>query len=373
MRRTVSLVAAAATVAVGLAACSSTPSTTTPSNSASPTASSSSSGPEVAVLLPDSKSSARWETEDRPLLAAAFQAANVTYSIVNAEGSAATQTTQAQAAISAGAKVLLLVNLDSGSGAAIENTAAAAGVKVIDYDRLTLGGSAAVYVSFNNVTVGKLQGQGLVDCINKLGLSKPVVAEVNGSPTDNNATLFAQGYNSVLDPLYANGTLVKGPNQSVPNWDNQQGATIFEGMLTANPKIGAVLTANDGLGGAVLSILQKNNLQGKVPFTGQDATVAGLQNVLMGYQCGTVYKAIKAEANAAAAAAIAILKGNSPAVNGTVHDSQANKDVPSVLLTPVWVTTANIESTVIADQFVKVSELCTPGAIAAKCAQYGVK
>ena len=372
MRRTVSLVAVAATAALGLAACSSTTNTTSPSTSTSASASTSSSGPEVAVLLPDSKSSARWETADRPLLAAAFQAANVTYSIVNAEGSAATQTTQAQAAISAGAKVLLLVNLDSGSGAAIESTAAAAGVKVIDYDRLTLGGSAAVYVSFNNVTVGKLQGQGLVDCITKAGLTKPVVAELNGSPTDNNATLFAQGYNSVLDPLYANGTYVKGPNQSVPNWDNQQGATIFEGMLTANPKIGAVLTANDGLGGAVLSILQKNGLQGKVPFTGQDATVSGIQNILMGYQCMTVYKPIKLEAEAAAAAAVALVQGQTPVTNGTVQDTQANKAVPSNLLTPIAVTTANIESTVIADGFVKVSDVCT-GAVAAACTKYGVK
>jgi D-xylose transport system substrate-binding protein len=371
MRRTVPLVAAAAVAAMGLAACSSS---TTPaaSSPAAGSPSASSSGPEVAVLLPDSKSSARWETADRPMLTAAFQAANVTFTISNAEGSAATQATQAQAAISAGAKVLLLVNLDSGSGAAIEKTAAAAGVKVIDYDRLTLGGSAAVYVSFNNVTVGKLQGQGLVDCVTKLGYTKPTVAEVNGSPTDNNATLFAQGYNSILDPLYANGTYIKGPNQSVPNWDNQQGATIFEGMLTAHPTIKAVLSANDGLGGAVLSVLQKNNLQGKVLFTGQDATVTGIQNILMGYQCMTVYKPIKLEAEAAAAAAIALVGGQTPVTNGTVQDTMAHVAVPSNLLTPIAVTTANIESTVIADSFVKVSDVCT-AAVAAKCTQYGIK
>jgi D-xylose transport system substrate-binding protein len=372
MRRSVPLVATAAAGLIALTACSSSSTGSTSSNSPAASSSSSSSGQQtVGVLLPDTQSSVRWESYDRPFLQAAFTAAGVKAIIDNAGGSAATQATQAQQMISQGAKVLLLVNLDSGSGAAIERTAAAAGVKTIDYDRLTLGGSASVYVSFNNVTVGKLQGQGLVACLKAKGYTKPKVAEVNGSPTDNNATLFAQGYNSVLDPLYANGTYTKGPNQSVPQWNNQQGGVIFEGMLTTNPDIKGVLSANDGLGGAVLAILKKNNLQGKVPFTGQDATVAGMQNILLGYQCMSVYKPIKIEANAAAAAAIALLHGQSAATNGTVEDSTTHKMVAAVLETPIAVTTANMESTVVADGFDTAAQICV-GPVAAACTKYGI-
>ncbi|MEA2194738.1 MAG: D-xylose transport system substrate-binding protein, partial [Solirubrobacteraceae bacterium] len=187
--------------------------------SGSSSSSSSSGGTKagkVAVLLPDSKSSVRWETVDRPFLKAAFDKAGVTSEIQNAEGDKSAQQQQAEQAITNGAKVLLLVNLDSGSGAAIEANAKSQGVKVIDYDRLTLKGSSDYYVSFDNEAVGKLQGQGLVSCLGSA--SKPAVAVLNGSPTDNNATLFANGYNSVLNPLYSSGKLKKGPNQSVPDW-----------------------------------------------------------------------------------------------------------------------------------------------------------
>jgi D-xylose transport system substrate-binding protein len=369
MRKSLGVVAIAVAGGLALAGCSS--SSGGAGSSPTTSATSSSGQIQVGVLLPDTQSSVRWETYDRPFLAAAFQAAGVKYLIENALGSAATQATQAQQMISEGAKVILLVNLDSGSGAAIEKNAASAGVKSIDYDRLTLGGSASVYVSFNNVTVGVLQGQGLVKCITAKGYQKPVVAELNGSPTDNNATLFAQGYNSVLDPLYANGTYVKGPNQSVPAWNNQTGATIFEGMLTTDPHINAVLSANDGLGGAVLSILKKNNLQGKVPYTGQDGTVAGMQNILLGYQCMSVYKPIKIEADAAAAAAIALLRSQSLAVNGSVTDTTTHKQVQAILETPIAVTTANMEATVVADGFDTAAQICV-GAVAVQCTKYGI-
>jgi len=195
-------------------------------------ASTSSSGgkaQKVGVLLPDTKSSIRWESFDRPLLAEAFKAAGVPVTIENAQNDKSTQQQQAEQLITNGAKVLLLVNLDSGSGAAIEANAQSRGVKVIDYDRLTLKGSAAYYVSFDNVKVGELQGQGLVDCLGDSGT--PNIAELNGSPTDNNATLFKQGYDSKLDPKYAAGW-VKVDDQSVPDWDNQKGGQIFEQMLT---------------------------------------------------------------------------------------------------------------------------------------------
>ena len=199
-RKQLVLGAAALALAVPVAACGSDNSDKGDSGSSS---SSSKSKGSVAVLLPDSKSSTRWETVDRPFLKKAFDAAGVKSTITNAEGDKSAQQQQAEQAITNGAKVLLLVNLDSGSGAAIAANAKSQGVKVIDYDRLTLKGDSDYYVSFDNEKVGKLQGQGLVDC---LGSKKGAqIAELNGSPTDNNATLFANGYNSVLDPKYASG------------------------------------------------------------------------------------------------------------------------------------------------------------------------
>src|SRR4051794_2901017 len=202
------------------------------SSSSSSSSSGSSGGAKpgkVAVLLPDSKSSVRWETVDRPFLKKAFDAAGVENEIQNAEGDKSAQQQQAEQAITNGTKVLLLVNLDSGSGAAIAANAKSQGVKVIDYDRLTLKGDSDYYVSFDNEEVGKLQGQGLVDCPS--GASKPAVAVLNGSPTDNNATLFKQGYDSVIGPKFKSGAWTKVADQSVPDWDNQKALTIFEQML----------------------------------------------------------------------------------------------------------------------------------------------
>jgi D-xylose transport system substrate-binding protein len=328
---------------------------------------------KVAVLLPDTQSSVRWETADRPLLKQAFDAAGVPVEIQNAQGDKSTQQQQAEQAITNGAKILLLVNLDSGSGAAIENAATARGVKVIDYDRLTLKGKADYYVSFDNVKVGELQGQGLVDCLQKKGVAKPRIAELNGSPDDNNATLFAQGYNSVLDPLYKDGKATKVADQSVPDWDNQQALTIFEQMLQkTNNGIDGVLAANDGLGNSVVSALKSRKLK-QLPVTGQDATLQGIQNILTGDQCMTVYKAIKAEADAASKLAIALATGSQPPaglVNGKVNDTA--RDVPSVLLTPVAVTIDNINDTVIKDGFIKPSELCA-GKFADACQKAGIQ
>lgn len=321
---------------------------------------------QVAVLLPDSKSSVRWETQDRRFLADAFKAAGISASIVNAEGDAQKQASQAETALANGAKVILLVNLDSGSGASIEAAAKAKGAQTIDYDRLTLKGSAAYYVSFNNVAVGRLQGEGLVAALKASGKysQHPVIAELNGSPTDNNATLFKQGYDSVLNPLYKNGTFKKGPDQSVPAWNNQTALTIFEQMLakTSN-KIDGVDAANDGLGNAVVSALKNHKLP-QIPVTGQDATAQGVQNVLAGDQAMTVYKAIKAEANAAAALAISLIKGGSPAgVNAKTFDGV--RQVPSALLVPVAITKSNY-TLLFTDGFLKKSDVCI-GAYAKFC------
>jgi D-xylose transport system substrate-binding protein len=338
-------------------------------SSSSSSSSSSSGGGDMkaAVLLPDSKSSVRWETVDRPLLKKAFEDAGVEVTITNAEADKSAQQQQAEQAITNGAKVLLLVNLDSGSGAAIAANAKSQGVKVIDYDRLTLNGDSDYYVSFDNEAVGKLQGQGLVDCLG--GGSGQTVAELNGSPTDNNATLFANGYNSVLDPLYKSGKLTKGPNQSVPDWDNQKALTIFEQMLqkTGN-KIDGVLAANDGLGNAVISALKARKLP-QIPVTGQDATLEGIQNILNGDQCMTVYKAIKKEADAASGLAISLLKGETPDTSDTIDNG--TKEIPAIFEKPVAVTKDSIKDYIGEPDFPTKAQICA-GDVAAACKDAGL-
>ncbi|WP_119729982.1 sugar ABC transporter substrate-binding protein [Thermomonospora amylolytica] len=321
---------------------------------------------KVGVILPDTKSSVRWESFDRPYLEQAFKAAGVQYDIQNAEGSTQRFQTIADQMLTSGVTVLMITGLDSNSAAAVTRKAQQQGVQTIDYDRLTLGGVSSYYVSFDNVKVGEELGKGLQKC---LGDKQANIVYLNGSPTDNNATLFAQGAHSVLDKV---PTYKKVAEQAVPNWDNQRAATIFEQMWTQqNGEIDGVLAANDGLGNAAVSILKKNKAAGKVPVTGQDATLQGLQNVLDGSQCMTVYKPIKQEADAAAKLAISLLKGEKPQTNGTTKDTQASRDVPSVLLTPIGVYKENVKQ-VVDDGFVKKEELCA-GAYADKCKEAGIQ
>jgi D-xylose transport system substrate-binding protein len=324
--------------------------------------------PKVGVILPDTKSSARWETADKPLLEQAFKAAGVQYDIQNAQGDKTQFQTIADQMITAGANVLMIVNLDSGTGKAVLDKAKGQGVATIDYDRLTLNGGAQYYVSFDNVAVGKLQGEGLAKCLEAKGKNTANIVYLNGSPTDNNATLFKQGYDGVLSKMTQ---YKKVADQSVPDWNNQQAGTIFEQMWTKEDgKIDGVLAANDGLGNAAIAILKKNQANGEVPVTGQDATVQGLQNILNGDQCMTVYKAIKKEADAAAQLAVGLAKGEKPAAPNTLKDPESGKDVPSVLLQPVAITIDNIND-VVADGYVKKEELCA-GSFASKCADAGV-
>jgi D-xylose transport system substrate-binding protein len=332
----------------------------------------------IGVLLPDTTTSARYESFDRPYLQKAFEAAGLTskdYKIDNAQGSAQTMQTQAEADITQGASVLLVDAIDSGSGAAIEANAASKGVKVIDYDRLVKGGTPGrVYVSFDNVKVGQLIGQGLVDCNTSWNVSKPNVLVMDGDPTDNNATLFAQGYNGVLKTYFDNGTYVKVA-EPAGTWTPSVAATTFDQQYTAHPNINSIITPNDDNANAVISSLQKLNIPAKkVPTTGQDASLSGLQNILKGYQCGTVYKPIYLEAQGAAAVALYLRAGQTPPaslVNGTTQDTTANTQVPSALLTPLWVTTQNMEATVVKDGAVKVSDLCI-SSLASACSAAGI-
>ncbi|MBW4030769.1 MAG: sugar ABC transporter substrate-binding protein [Acidobacteria bacterium] len=344
----------------------------------------------IAVILPDTVSSTRYTQFDAPYLKRAFKAAGLSpkqYMVQNAQGNPQTQYTDAQADIAKGAKVLVLDPLDSTTGAIIEAYAKARGVKVIDYDRLTLGGARSYYVSFNNVAVGTLIGKGLVSCVSAWGVANPTVFVMKGAPTDNNATLFAQGYNAVLATQKSYKLIPEGTG----TWTPSVALTDFQGAYTANPGINAVVTPNDENAAPIIAYLQSKGLSPKkIPFTGQDATLTGFQNIISGYQCGTVYKPIWLEAQAAAALAIYLRAGiKVPAglANGTATDTSATiaslKRVPAVLLTPTWVTAAMVQKTVIKDKVISAKALCTAQtptvagstqpSFAADCKTYGIK
>ena len=310
---------------------------------------------KVCALLPDTTSSTRYTLFDAPYLKKAFRAAHVPAQVLNALNDPQKQKSQAQQCLAKGAKVILLDQLNAASGKAITNLAVSQGAKVIDYDRLVVGSKASYYVSFDNVRVGRLMGTGLVAALKAKGKygSNPVVGRLNGGITDNNAHLFRQGYNSVLNPLYKNNTFKKpqGDDQYT-DWDAIKGRQIFDQMLARNgTKIDAMIAANDGLAGAVVASLKAHGLS-PIPLTGQDATPTGVQFILAGWQTGTVYKSVKREAAAAAAAAIAILKHKKvPGVNGKISGTK------SILLTPVWVTKKNYKL-LFRDGFLKKKQVC---------------
>lgn len=332
---------------------------------------------KIGVLLPETTTSARYTSFDAPYLERAFSEAGMSpddFIITNAQGDEATELTQAQSAISQGATVLVMDPISSGVGASIETYAKEHGVPVIDYDRLTLGGSRDYYVSFNNVKVGELIGQGMEQCLTDWNVQDPKILVMRGAPTDNNATLFAQGYMSVLQPKFDDGTYTN-VGEPAGTWDPATARTTFEQQYTAHPEMNAAVVPNDDNANAVISYLKTLNVPPKTfPTTGQDATLTGMQNVLSGYQCGSVYKAIYLEAQAAAALAIYLRAGVEPPaglVNGTTTDSQQNMEVPSVLATPLWVTPKNMADTVVKDKFVDVAKLCA-GDLASACSDAGI-
>jgi D-xylose transport system substrate-binding protein len=331
----------------------------------------------VAVILPDTVSSTRYTEFDAPYLKQAFTAAGLSSSnfvIQNALGSDATQLADAQSDITKGASVLVVDPLDSGVGASVEKYAKAHGVAVIDYDRLTLGGTRTYYVSFNNVKVGQVMGQGLVSCVAAWGVKTPNVIVMKGASTDNNATLFAQGYDGVMAPYFSSGKWTDVVNPA-GTWTPATALSEFQQAYTAHKNINAALIPNDENGAPIIHFLQGQGVKAKTfPTTGQDATLTGLQNILTGYQCGTVYKPIYEEAQAAAALALYVRAGQTPPaalVNGSTQDTVAKVAVPSVLLSPEWVTSANMNSTVIADKFVPASQLCA-GSYASACTAAGI-
>lgn len=329
----------------------------------------------VAVILPDTTSSARYTAYDQPYLKQAFDAAGYKsseYSIQNAAGTTTTELALAQAAITAGAKVLVVDPIDSTTGKQIQAAAQAAGIPMISYDRATFQGTTTYYVSFDNVQVGELIGKGFIQCVSDWGVKDPKVFTVDGGQdSDPNAIDFAKGYNDavwgqkvaqVKAGATNNGMTLVG-EQIAPGWDNAKGGTVFQQAFTANKNINATIEANDGLAGAVIGVLKASGVPAKkIPTTGQDATLQGMEFVLQGWQCGSVYKPIYVEAQAAVALATYLRAGQtvpSALLNGTTTDpTNAAVSEPALLLTPMWVNAANMEATVIKDKFVSATDLC---------------
>jgi len=318
---------------------------------------------KVGVLLPESDTSPRWEANDHPALQAAITAAlpGVSLDITNANGDATVQQTQAEADLTKGDCILVIAPKDSAASASIVEEAHRQNVPVIAYDRLINDTTLNFYVSFDGVSVGKAQGNYI-----QANYQKYVTAAgnnnlfmINGAPTDNNAALFKTGAHDILDPLVAAGSLKLAYEISTPNWDNPTAQTEMEGALTQNQnKVAVAYVANDGMASTVIAALKAQHLAGKVLVTGQDATVVGFQNMLLGYQAMTVYKPIPKEAQATAQLVAAISAGTdtSTIANATVAYSGTN--IPSVLLPVTSVDLTNINSTVIADKYVTKADIC---------------
>jgi D-xylose transport system substrate-binding protein len=316
---------------------------------------------KVGVILPDATTSPRWEANDRPALQKAFDDAGIESDIQNAGGDVA-KFGQICDSMVQDVTVLLIVNLDSDSGKACLDKATDAGVQSIDYDRLTLGGGASYYVSFDNVEVGRLQGQGLIDCLDADKKTQANIVYINGDPGDNNAALFKEGYEEALKPKIDSGDYKLVGDQS-GFWDATKAGTAFEQLYTKNDgNVDGVVSANDTMAGGIIARLKAVGQNGKIPVTGQDASVEGLQNVLAGDQCMTVYKNAELEAKTASDLAIALIKGDDSAAaalaDKTVPDTVTGEDVPSALATPVSITTANMQQ-VFDDGYQTVADVCT--------------
>lgn len=324
-------------------------------------------GVKVGIILPDTTSSPRWVTADPTALAAACKKYNVSCDIQNAQGDTTKMKSIAGQMIASHVKFLMIVNLDQPSGAAIEKQATNAGVTPIDYDRLTPGGGAALYISFDGVAVGKAQGTALTQCPQVKNLHSVKYVEIDGAASDNNAALFHQGYDSVLSKQP--GWTKVGEQDG--NWDAPTAGREFSAMLGKNPDIKAVMVANDTMAGAVITDLARQHLNGKVAVSGQDATAEGLQAIMAGDQCFTIYKPSSEEAYPAIRAIAQLANGSTPATNATTTDPMTHKKVPSILAKPVVITKQNVAQP-INDKYTPKNTVCV-GKYVALCNQNGVK
>ena len=370
VRRAARLAALVAAVTLLAAACQ-----TTDDNGGGGGGSSGGGDKKIALLLPETKTT-RYESQDRPLFEAKVKAlcsdCEIIYS--NADQKADQQQNQADAALTNGAKVMVLDPVDSASAASIVSKAKAQNVPVISYDRLITGADIDYYISFDNVQVGKLQAQSLVDALKKDGKSGSVVM-INGAPTDNNAKLFKQGAHSVLD---GSGFKI-GKEYDTPDWSPDQAQNEMEQAITGLGKTGfvGVYAANDGTAGGAIAAMKGAGIEpSSRPVTGQDAELAAVQRILSGEQYMTVYKAIKPEAEQAAELAVNLVNGNKAAADGLAKDTVNNdqKDVPSIILTPIAVTKETAKETIgkmISDGFLKADQICS-GSAASACQQAGI-
>ncbi|HEV1997177.1 MAG TPA: sugar ABC transporter substrate-binding protein [Candidatus Dormibacteraeota bacterium] len=328
----------------------------------------SASSKKIALLLPETKT-ARYESKDRPLFEAKVKelcGAQILYS--NANQDAPTQQTQADAALTNGANVLVLDPVDGAAAAAIATKAKTAKVPVVSYDRLILGAPVDYYISFDNAGVGKLQGQALLTALK--GKTDASVVQINGDPTDNNATLFKQGAHSVLD-----STVKIKKEYDTPQWSPDNAQKEMSSALTAlNNKVDGVLAANDGTAGGAIAAMKAAGVNPLPPITGQDAELAAIQRIVLGTQTMTVYKAIVPEAQKAAELACDLASGTAVPASMTGGKTTDNKSgaIPSILLTPVAVTKANVKDTIIADKFWTVADICTSD-FAAACKAAGIQ
>jgi D-xylose transport system substrate-binding protein len=327
--------------------------------------------PFVGVILPDTKSSQRWTDVDPKNFEQAFARAGIPVSIQNAHGSAEVFRRIGTEMINAGARVLIITGPDVRAGGDVIALAHANQIPVIDYDRPTLEGGADYYVGFDPEQIGEILGYGLTRCIQLKRMGNPMVAALNGAPEDSNATLNKSGYDRILQDRIDDGAYMKGPDQYVPDWSGAAARGIFLQMLQQQPRINAVLAGNDDLAGAVVKVLRERGLNGRVPVTGQDATLEGLQNVLAGDQCMTVYKKIKPEAYTAANLAAKLYRGEKPQVGSVFKDPVSGATVPFASLPPMTIDAATVKD-VVADGFVTKAALCT-GKYVALCNKYGVK
>ncbi|KAA1421217.1 sugar ABC transporter substrate-binding protein [Nocardioides humilatus] len=331
---------------------------------------------KVGVILPDTTSSTRYELYDAPLLTQALGDAGIEADVQNAQGDKNKFASIAQNMIGQGVDVLIIDSIDAASGAGVEQEAAAAGVDVIDYDRVNLGGTAPYYVSFDNEDVGRLQAQTLVDCLEAQDIEKPKIIMMNGgTDVDNNAVLFQKGAHSVLDPLADAGDIEIVAEATVKGWDVENAAPAFDQALTsAGGDVQGVVAANDDIANAVNGVLKNRGLDGHVVLTGQDASVEGLQNIITGKQSMTIFKDVTLEATAASQLAIALIQGTDPADAGMTlapfEDPEApDHDLQALLLPAQVITQANVQDIIDAGAL-DLDELCA--GIEDDCAKLGL-
>ncbi len=316
----------------------------------------SSAGGLVEMLLPENVTE-RWEGQDKPFFIQALKkyAPNARVEVQNALNDQSKQQSQAEAALVKGAKVLVVIPVDQKGAARIATKAKQQGASVVAYDRLVLDAPVSAYVSVDGVEVGKLQGQWLA----KHTKQGDNIAVINGSPTDDNARLFAEGYMGVLKPLFSSGDRKQAANVSTPGWEPAKAQSEMEQILTrTNNDVAGVLSANDGMAQSIISALRGQGLAGKVPVTGLDGTGASLNLILKGQQGMSVYRSLREQTDKTAQIVAALLKGQQPP-SSLVGASKTNgaTDVPWAKVTPRIIDASN-EDLVIKDGAATKAQVC---------------